>query len=431
MEKKKVLIITYYWPPAGGPGVQRWLKLTKYLPENGIEPFILTVQSEKANYPLLDKSLCNDVHENLKVFKTKSFEILDFYKRIKRGNTIPTSGFANEKGKVGFFGKLMRAIRGNFFIPDARKGWNKYALREAVKLIETHDINKVITTGPPHSTHLIGLKLKKYNPQLQWYADFRDPWSDIYYNELLYQTNWAINLNKRYEKKVLLQADLILTVGEFLKQHLLNKISNKLNSDKIVVIPNGYDKEDFSNLPVKKNNDSFRFMYVGTASKDYPFREFLEALKKLIADEGCDISLEIIGVIDEETQQSIEAYSDRIEIVKVPYIQHDQVPVKLSEADGLVLLFPKMKNNELIVTGKLFEYLAIKRPIVCVGPSKGEAAMILHKTSSGEVIEYGNIQELKEYIQKVYSKEIYYAFQSEMYSRSKQAADLSVILKKN
>ena len=201
--KKKVLIITYYWPPSGGAGVQRWLKLSKYLPEFGIEPIILTVDENSASYPILDQTLLKDVSPDLKVIKTKSFEILDWYKKIKKTKKVPYGGFASSSQNIGFGEKAMRFARGNFFIPDARIGWNRYALKEALKLIKSEGIETIITTGTPHSTHLIGLKIKQKLSKMQWFADFRDPWTDIFYNDLLMQTALAKKLNAQKEKAVL------------------------------------------------------------------------------------------------------------------------------------------------------------------------------------------------------------------------------------
>lgn len=427
---EKVLIISYYWPPAGGPGVQRWLKLSKYLPKFGILPFVLTVKPEKANYPLKDESLGKDVHPDIKVFSTDSFEILNIYKKARITNSIPTSGFANENEKINFIGKVFRGIRGNLFLPDARRGWNRYAYKMAVKIIEEHQINKIITTGPPHSTHLVGLKLKKNKPTLNWIADFRDPWSDIFYNEMLYQTALALKWNRSYEKKVLLTADKVITVGEYLKKHLIKNTKNKLSAEQIIVIPNGYDPDDFKNLSKETQNEKFTLIYLGTATKDYPFKDLLQVIEELNKTENVEICLEIVGVIDNVVDDLLQNFDATIAIIKTPYIPHDEVAKKLAEADGLVLLLPQMKNNELIISGKLFEYLAVERPIICIGPKEGEASIIIERSSAGEVIDFGDKKALRSLLLEIYNHTRSFEFHTKEYSREFQARQLATLLKK-
>ena len=196
---KKVLLITYYFPPSGGAGVQRWLKTIKYLPEFGVEAIVLTVDPAVASYPQVDESLCADVPSSLKVYTTKTKEILSLYKRVSPKREVPYGGFANEPNPT-LLQKISRFIRGNFFLPDPRRGWNKYALAKAKEIIESEGITTVITTSPPHSTQLIGLELKKQYPNINWVADLRDPWTDIYYNSDLYPTSWAQRRNLNYER---------------------------------------------------------------------------------------------------------------------------------------------------------------------------------------------------------------------------------------
>jgi hypothetical protein len=182
---KKVLIITYYWPPSGGAGVQRWLKFAKYLPEYGWEPIILTIDPAYAAYPVTDDSLISEIPSTVKVFTTPAVDYFSIYKKDK--SRIPTAGFANSRENT-VKDKILRFIRGNFFIPDPRKGWNGFAFKKACEIIETEGIKHVITTSPPHSTQLIGTKIKRKYPEIKWIADLRDPWTDIYYYDQFYPT---------------------------------------------------------------------------------------------------------------------------------------------------------------------------------------------------------------------------------------------------
>ena len=209
---KKILIITYYWPPSGGAGVQRWLKFTKFLPEFGFKPVILTVDDNAASYAQLDESLLKEIDPNLSVYKTKTFEPYNLYRKLSNKKEIPYGGFSNQR-KITLFEKLSRFIRGNLFIPDPRRGWNRYAIKKALELIRSEQIEVVVTTGPPHSTHLIGKKVKE-KTGIRWIADFRDPWTDIYYYKDLYHLGLANKLDRYLEKNVLKLADQIITVSE-------------------------------------------------------------------------------------------------------------------------------------------------------------------------------------------------------------------------
>lgn len=425
---KKVLIITYYWPPSGGAGVQRWLKLSKYLPEFGVEPIILTVDEEHASYPQVDASLLSDIHPDLQVRKTKSFEILNWYKKLRKTSKVPYGGFANQAENISLSEKIMRFIRGNFFIPDARKGWNKYAIKEAVKIISSEDIQTIITTGPPHSTHLIGLKLKRNYPQINWLADFRDPWTDIFYNDLLMQTGIAKKLNIRMERRVLEKADSIATVGENLKKILVEK-SKLAISEKIFILPNGFDPADFKSLEEKSSSNIFKIIYLGTASKDYPFQNILEAIHLLEEKEKANIQFETIGSFDYETDLLFKKYESSFTIIKKPYISHDEVPDKLNSADLLVLMIPKTKNDKLIITGKIFEYLAVRKTILGIGPVDGDASKIVQETDAGEFFQANDIASIKGFIRENLKENTATFKGIEKYSRKKQAEKLGGLLK--
>ena len=197
---KKVLIITYYWPPSGGSGVQRWLKYVKYLRDFGIEPIVLTVDPLDAVYPNIDPSLKKDLSDDIEIHYARAKSPLTFYKKIRK-KSVPKSGFAGEK-KPNTIDSLFRFIRGNFYIPDARKGWNKLAYNVAKEIIIKHDIDTIITSSPPHSTQLVGLKLKE-ELEVKWICDLRDPWTELFYNKHLYQTFIAKSIDKKYEKNVL------------------------------------------------------------------------------------------------------------------------------------------------------------------------------------------------------------------------------------
>ena len=231
---EKILIISYYWPPAGGSGVQRWLYFSKYLSKFNFKPIILSVNPSKASYASIDKSLNNSVTE-IETYRTSSFEPLKFYSLFKSNGRIPQSVIP----KKTFFDRFLAFIRLNFFIPDARIGWNPFAIKKALRIIRGQKIKYIITTGPPHSTHLIGLKVKKIT-RVKWLADFRDPWQELFYLKNFFRFNYIKNFDLKLEKKVLSSANgIITTVGDQYHSILKNKISS---NQKFFSIYNGYDK---------------------------------------------------------------------------------------------------------------------------------------------------------------------------------------------
>lgn len=390
---KKVLIITYYFPPAGGAGVQRWLKFVKYLPQYGCEPLVLTVDGNYASYPQKDASLAADIPSGLKVVRTRTREILSTYKKLSPQKQIPYGGFANEQDP-GLFQKIARFIRGNFFLPDPRKAWNRFALPAAVSLIENENIGTVITTGPPHSTHLVGLKLKKLYPSLKWIADLRDPWTDIYYNEVLYQGRLAKRMNLAMERKVLNSADVLVTVSEGVKR---NFCSHAPVEHKFHVIPNGYDAPDFADVPVDAGRENPRMVisYIGTLSPLYDSSTFTKALKLLPAETASKILIRIIGSVNADVAASFSGTSAQVEYL--PYQPHGQAIKYMVSSDLLLLLLP-VKNSDGVLTGKFFEYLASRRPILLIQPEESEAGKMILRLEAGAVFDSGNADGLAKYL---------------------------------
>jgi glycosyltransferase involved in cell wall biosynthesis len=384
---KKALIITYYWPPSGGSGVQRWLKFVKHLPASGIEPVVLTVDDRKASYPLLDKTLLEDVPEGVPVHRTSTSEIYSFYQKIGSKKEIPHSGFANE-GNPGFFQKFTRFLRGNLFIPDPRIGWNKFALKEAEKIICEEKIDCIITSSPPHSTQLIGLELKK-RFGIPWIADLRDPWTDIYYYHNFYHLPFARRRDSAMERKVLETADTVLVVSEPIRKLFLAK-SPRIRPDSVQIIPNGYDEEDFPS-GIAMIPSAFTVTYTGTLSDDYNILSFLDAVK-IMLERNPDVPfrLRFTGKLSARWMAAAnESGLSRI-LEATDHLPHREAVKQLVESSVLLLVIPDIENNEGILTGKLFEYLASERPILCIGPETGDAAGIIRECEAGESFGYGN-----------------------------------------
>lgn len=392
----KVLIITYYWPPSGGAGVQRWLRFSKYLPQLGWEPVILTVDPKFAAYPAIDNTLEKEVPPSIVVCRTKAIDWFSIYNRDK--SKIPSSGFAN-KNDNSLKEKLSRFIRGNFFIPDPRRGWNKYAFKKACEIIETSGIKNIITTSPPHSSQLIGLKLKKKYPGIKWIADLRDPWTDIYYYEQFYPTFLSRKIDLWYEKRVLKTADRIITVGPSLKALYESKIEGINN--KIDVITNGYDDEDFTGI---SSNEPSRFIitYVGTLSDKYPLGGLLEALAR-IKKKNIDFLVRYVGTVPEKIKQKIKTEIADSYIEFIPYSPHDDAIKFMLNSSLLLLVIPEYENNRNIITGKIFEYIASGKPILCLGPLDGDAASIISQNDFGKCFSYRDTFNIESYILSVIS----------------------------
>jgi glycosyltransferase involved in cell wall biosynthesis len=405
---KKILIITYYWPPSGGAGVQRWLKFSKYLPEYGYEPIILTVDEAEASYAQLDYSLLQEVGPALSVHKTKTFEPYNLYRKLSNKKEIPYGGFSNQK-KITFFEKLSRFIRGNLFVPDPRRGWNKYALKKALELIHKQQIEVVITSGPPHSTHLIGKKIKD-KTDIRWIADFRDPWTDIYYYKDLYHSCLAAKIDQYLEKKVLTSTDKIITVSEEVGKLLLKKIP--VASDKIVVIPNGYDETDFENVEVVKN-EIFTVTYTGTISMSYRIDQFIEAISLLPDSVKGQIRIRFVGNVPEEILNLFRLKNLDSLVEVLGYIPHSQAICQMMSASLLLLAIPDSPDNKGIVTGKFFEYLAAKRPILAIGPLGGDVDIMVQKCRAGKLFSYDEKEEMKLYILKIFEQEQNGSFRDE------------------
>ena len=410
---KKVLVITYYWPPSGGAGVQRWVKFIKYFKDQNINPFIISVDPDFASYPLIDNSLKNDIPDNANVYLTKTNEPYSFYKKINNNQT-PYAGFANE-GRPNFFQKIARFIRGNFFIPDSRKGWNNFAYKKAVEILEKENIDTVITTSPPHSTQLIGLKLKE-TQNIKWIADLRDPWTDIYYYKSMLHTKWAKQKDLNYEKRVIEKSDKVVVVSDSIKQLLLNK-SNLVKESKIHIIPNGFDDDDFL-VSSKNNNSKFLLSYVGTITKDYP----LDSIKKSISN--LNINLEFTGKADEPTKlllNEVASFNN--------HVKHKESINLLLASDMLLLVIPKISNNKGILTGKLFEYLGARKPILCIGPTDGDAAKIIEECKAGKTFDYSDENGIYDFIETYMSNEFIFENKNYLkYSRKTLTKNLSKIL---
>jgi len=392
MSKKHVLIITYYWPPAGGPGVQRVLKFVKYLPQFGWEPIILTVKD--GEYQAIDESLESDISETLIVFKTRVIGLYCLFKKFTGRKTIPTHQLSIGKND-SLFSRLSRWVRLNIILPDGRIGWYPFAVAGGRKIIENEKVDLIFSSGPPHSLHLIARSLaKKYS--ISWVADFRDPWTERFYYEENKRSFFAKILDLYLEKNILTHANRITTVSMGLKALLEQKVS----PSKMEVIYNGYDETDFKTSPIEKTDNSIIISSIGTLSRTQTPNVLFKAIEEL-RNEGItkSIYLHFAGTIHPAIRDDI---NDRYHINDITtyhgYLSHMDAIEMMRKSDFLILVIPKTKNNVGIITGKLFEYLRAAAPIILIGPPDSDAAKILRETHTGFSIGYDSVPEMKNII---------------------------------
>ena len=380
--KKKVLILTYYWPPSGGAGVQRWLKLSHYLAQQGVEVHVLVPRGDYASYSVLDPSLAQEIDEIITVHETKSFEPLGIYANLFGKKSIPSAGFGNVD-KKNWKQQLIISLRTNLFIPDPRKYWKSYAYSAAKEIIKEHCIHNVITSSPPHSVQLIGRKLKK-NFDINWVADFRDMWTDIYYYELLNQSKYSHHRNLRYEKQVIENADHIVTATPIYIPFFTSK-SDKVSDAKFTSIPNGYDPKDFEKF-IYKRNHKFVITYTGTISEQYNINPFLDALAQF-RNQFSDYSFtfQFVGSIYPQLHQDLQKRKLNDVTIFSPYVPHRESIKFLEKSSMLLVCGPLNKDaQEGGIPAKVYEYLAARKPIINIGKKDGFVAEVLEETHAGK-----------------------------------------------
>ncbi len=395
MKKLNILIISYYWPPSGGSGVQRWMYFAKYLKKLNCNPIVLTVDPKYASYNLKDSSLLSQI-EDIETHKTYSFEILSLYSLIKSGDrtkSIPQSYIPHKS----IFDKLSSFIRFNFFIPDSRIGWNYFAFKKAKKIINNNKIDYVITTGPPHSSHLIGQKIyNKY--KLKWIVDLKDPWSELFYLKSKFRFTFSKKLNYQLESKVLENSDAIITtVGDRYHKILSSKISNP---NKIHKIYNGYDKLNYDKIEEKKPN-KFNIVFTGVLSQNHNYEVFHEVLKILSAKKkNLNLIFSLAGRIDNKI---IKIYSNEIELINNGYVDHD-IAISIIKSSHLLINFNYKETEETdMVSGKLIEYLASGSPIINFSNSAKESENVLKLSPKSFNANSNSINQVVDFIRSEYN----------------------------
>lgn len=422
---KRALVITYYWPPAGGPGVQRWLKFVTYFKEFGIEPVVFI--PDNPHYPLQDKSIVSEIPEGIEIIRFPIKEPYGFAKVFskKKTNQVSSGIITNKNQSV--LEKLLLWIRGNFFIPDARIGWVKPAVGFLKEYLAKNDMDIVISSGPPHSLHLIGMALKE-ELGIKWVADFRDPWTTIHYHQSLRLNKRAQKKHLKLESKVLNNSDLVVVTSARTKKEF-----QKITSVPIEVISNGYDILE----KIEPNLDpQFSIAHIGsllTNRNPELLWEILSELKDKNKVFSKNLLIKLVGTVSEDVLKSLAVFGLTENYKTLGYVSHQEAIQIQHDAQVLLLVEMDSPETKSIIPGKLFEYVAANRPILAIGPEGSDVEAIIKETNTGVYFTYTDKEKLKQQLQLYYeaylranlnvnSKNI------QKYSRSALTKSLSTIL---
>ncbi|MEC5166726.1 hypothetical protein RCH18_002474 [Flavobacterium sp. PL11] len=426
MSQKKILIITYYWPPAGGPGVQRWLKFVKYLPDFGIQPIVYI--PENPTYPIVDENLVKEVSDNTIILRNKIFEPYQLASFLSKNKTKKiSSGIIPNQKKQSFLDKTFLWIRGNLFIPDARVFWVKPSVFFLEKYILENNIDIIITSGPPHSLHLIGLELKnKLN--VKWFADFRDPWTTIGYHKSLRLSSFAANRHKALEHQVLNSADTIIVTSKTTKTEF-----EAITTKPIAVITNGYDTEQVEKQTL---DNKFSLAHIGSFLSERNPLILWESLIELvneIPEFKSQLEIKLIGAVSQEVLETIKAYKLDSYLNNLGYISHKEAIAHQRKSQVLLLIEIDSEDTKSIIPGKLFEYMVSGRPIIAIGPKNSDFAAIIQSTNTGSFFKYSEKLKLKSVILDFYNQFLEGKLQSngvglQKYSRRSLTKELAQLL---
>lgn len=390
----RVLIITYYWPPSGGSSVLRWLKFTKYFREFGWEPVIYTPLNPESQE--IDPALEKDIPENVEIIRTPIWEPYGIYKRLtgrKPGDRLGVALMTDKKTSA-WFGKLSLWIRSNLFIPDPKRFWISPSVRYLTKFISANRIDVVVTTGPPHSMHLIGLGLKK-KTGIKWVADFRDPWTNIdFYSDLLL-TKMADKRHRQLEKQILLNADCVVTVSDTWAEEF-----RQLGGIRVKTIMNGFDYEPI--LPhMEEKDNKFSILHLGSIPLSRNPENFWKVLSDLVnenAEFASALQIKLIGKVDLKVIEALEVNKLKNYLKYESFIPHELTYQQLTSASVLLLIINNTPNSQGILTNKFYEYLSAHRPILALGPVEGDASKILSNTAAGKIFNYSDTQALRQHL---------------------------------
>lgn len=389
---KRLLIITYYWPPTGGSGVQRWVKFSKYLPEFGWQPVIYTPENpEQLAY---DESLLKEIPECAEVIKTRIVEPYELYRKLTGASKQKEVNPLNQQ-KKNWKQKLSLWVRGNLFIPDPRISWVRPSVKYLKKYLREHPVDAVVTTGPPQSMHLIGRGLKRALG-VKWIADFRDPWTEMFYYKHMGLNACSDRKHRRLERSVLDEADMVIAVSPPVRDDFAAKTTTPVH-----LITNGYDPDDFPQSVQQRDTEKFTIVHTGLFAADGDPVNLWKALSQRCAEDAgfaSRLQIRLAGKTDAQIISSIREHGLADKLVDLGYLPHEQIVKEQQAADILILPLRQEPEYAKVLPGKIFEYLASGRPVLGIGQEDGAAAQLLEDAGAGRMFAWDRCTELLEFL---------------------------------
>lgn len=397
--QRRVLVVTYYFPPAGGPGVQRMLKTVRYLPEHGWTPVVLTVAA--GAFPERDPSMASDLPADLEVIRTAAPDPFRLYAALTGRGADEAVQVGSVAGEEGGAARLARWIRANLFLPDARVGWVPFAASAGLRRLRAGGIDALVTSGPPHSVHLTGWLLRRLTG-VPWLADLRDPWTDINYYHELPHARWALRVDAALERAVLGAADAVTTVSPAWQRLLQSKLRPGAATP-VQVVQNGFDAADFQTPAPALPTDRFVCTHTGSlyASRNpEALWHALARLRRLGATPH--LRVQLVGHVDPGVLQAVRRHGVEDWVEHVPYLPHDEAVGRTRASHVLLLSIEPFEHQNGMITGKLYEYLAAARPVLALGPPEGDAAHLLRRTSGGQVFARDDVDSIEAALRRYY-----------------------------
>ncbi|MFN9393311.1 MAG: glycosyltransferase family 4 protein [Flavobacteriales bacterium] len=395
---RRALIISYYWPPAGGGGVQRWLKFAKYLPEFGYQPVIFI--PENADYPVLDETLSGEVHPSTEVIRLPIWEPYRTFRKVSaKGDKSVSAGFIRSARKETPITRVAQWLRGNLIIPDARRFWIGPSVRYLCQYLSEHTTDVIISTGPPHSMHLIAEAVSR-RTGIPWLADFRDPWVNMDNADKFRMTRYARARHEFLERRVLRSADSVVTVSWYLSSQY-----ERIRQRAVCTITNGYDQTDFDGRGRPADSGKFIIGHYGTFGEDRNPVALWEALEQLLAEEPAlarDLEIQLVGPTDASVLASASTHRLAGCIRHVPYLSHDTIIDRMRSSAVLLVILNQNTNEEGRVTGKIFEYVASRRPVLGIGSVTSDCARVIRETGCGVMVPFLDKAKIRAFILDVY-----------------------------
>ncbi len=396
--RRKVLIITYYWPPAGGITVLRCLKIAKYLREFGWEPIIYTASN--AQYPYLDSSNDAEVPDGITILKQPIFEPLHLFKKLSgRKESDPLTNLVHVRDQTpSFTDKLGIWVRANFFIPDARSFWIRPSVRFLTDYLRNHPVDAIFSDGPPHTNTAIACEVSKIT-KTPWLADFQDPWTQVDYYPLLGIKGRADRIHKQMEQVVFATAKAMTIASPSWKTDL-----ESIGAKNVNVLYYGYDESDFSELkPVPE--DRFTILHTGLLGFDRCPDPLITALSEIVTEQpelASTIRVLQYGEVDFSVKRAFEDASIAPMLELGGMVSRKAALQAMVSSAVLLLPLNKATNAKGRMPGKFYEYLRAKRPILALGPEDSDVGAILKKTGHGQICTYSDVPGTKQFVLDAY-----------------------------